>query len=570
MDNLRLFNGTSVSIILTFIIIWTHYYYKNLFKYWTNKGLAGPKPVPVFGNLLEFFKSNRMETEKRWRTKYGKLYGSFMGHQPYLMVADAEILRQICVRDFNSFPNHEPNAYMNYYQKHFIFFIQDEHWKRVRSVMTPTFTSSKIKRMFKLLQFSSNDLVNCFKEQIIDFTADNKLDPNGGDVPGTEINLKDVYSLFTMDAIASCCYGLKLQRSGSTSLKSAASRDDFVALGLKLFELNVGRFIALFSIPKPILKLFKFELNPRRLVDPLARRVEQIITSRRDCGRKFDDYLQILMDAKLSKNPLELNEMDSKENHHAGLTLSSIQQDQQRLLNDIQNLSSSPSTCCGQFKGPIHSLTDEEILSNAIYMLMVGLETTATLLTHSTYILAFHPDIQQRLFEEIRPLAELQDDETYNFQYDSLTSCHYLDSVISETLRLLPPVGQIDRVCSENYYIEKYKVHIEKGTKLSLAYYAIMNDPDYWPDPDRFDPERFMPGRRENIVPGSYCPFGLGPRHCLGMKFSLTETKLALAKMIVNFTFEPAPGTKFPPEPKFNFGLNEIMTPIVRISSRKS
>lgn len=546
-----------ISILIPIILIASHSYYKKLHKFWTAKGLSGPKPVPVFGNLLEFFKSNRMEIEKRWRTLHGKLYGSFMGHQPYLMVADAEVLRQICVQDFSHFPNHEPNAFLNQYQKNFVFFVQDEHWRRVRSMMTPTFTSSKIKRMFELLQVSSDDLVRCFREQM-DASTNTTYSAK-------TINIKDVYSLYTMDSIASCCYGLKLHRSGSTSLKSAASRDEFVRLGLQLLELDVVRFMAIFTIPTRILKWFNFELNPKRRASPLARRVKQIIASRRSCTRKFDDYLQILIDAKLG-DTLELNEMDTKENHHAGLTLQSIREDQKQMAKEIQD--KSPVDSNDDYKRTIQ-LTDQEILSNAMFMLMVGQETTSTLLTHVTYILAFHQDIQTKLLEEVAAIAIYDRySNNYHFEYDALTSCQYLDSVVSETLRYLPPVGQIDRVCSRDCWIDKYKVNIEKGTKLSLAYYAIMNDPDYWPEPDKFDPERFMPGRRENIVPGSYCPFGLGPRHCLGMKFSLTETKIALAKIIMNFRLEPAEGTEFPPEPKFNFGLNEINKPLVRLSVR--
>lgn len=552
------------SCLLAIILILGHYYYKQLFKFWTKQGLKGPKPYPVVGNLVELIMSNRMVLENKWRDSYGKLYGVFMGHKARIVVADPEVLRQVCIKDFDHFPNHEPNAWINEYQKHFIFFIQDDHWKRVRSMLTPTFTSGKIKRMFTLLNVCADDLVECFNEQI-EAKKDEKAQ-------GVTVNVKDLYSLFTMDAIASCCYGLKLERSGSTDLKSAAQRNEFVSISLKLFELNLPRILTVFTIPKPILQLFNFKLTPKWKMDPLGKRVEQIIKARRASGRKFDDYLQLLLDAKFN-DKMELNEMDQQENHHAGLTHKSLIEDQERMVKEVEiNKPNREATEKQQSTGVAHGkieLTEQEILSNAIFLLMVGLETTATALTHTTYTLAFHQEIQNKLYEVIKSITEYDvDKKTFTFDYDKLTSCQYLDSVICETLRTLSPVIQLDRVCAKDYRIEKYNVDVKKGSKLNLAFYAIMNDPDSWPNPEKFDPERFMPGNRENIVPGSYCPFGLGPRHCLGMRFSLTETKLALAKMIMTYRMEPAPGMKYPPEPKLTFGLNGIKKPLVNMIKR--
>lgn len=203
---------------------------------------------------------------------------------------------------------------------------------------------------------------------------------------------------------------------------------------------------------------------------------------------------------------------------------------------------------------------------------MVGLETTGSLLTHCTYALGFHPEVQERLHAELCKIGVVEqagDKQRWTFAYDALTSCQYLDAVISETLRMLSPVISIERLSSTQYTFDKYNITIPRDTTLLLDYHGVQSDPDYWPDPFKFDPNRFMSDNKTNIVPGSYTPFGVGPRHCIGMRFSLTESKLALAKLVATYRFDPAPGTTFPPATKMKWLTNlNIKHPIVQLSHR--
>lgn len=206
-------------------------------------------------------------------------------------------------------------------------------------------------------------------------------------------------------------------------------------------------------------------------------------------------------------------------------------------------------------------------VSSAVFLLIVGLETTSSLLSSCSYCLAFNPDIQEKLHKELSKVAQATE-SGHSFEYESLTSCQYLDAVISESLRILAPVFTVDRQSNEDYFIEKYNLHLPKGALVDLALYAILNDAEYWPEPELFKPERFLPENKHEIVPDAYCPFGIGPRHCIGMRFSLTEAKLALAKIVMNFKFKPAPGTQFPPKNKYSPVLHGIRNAKVLIVNR--
>lgn len=551
-------DNTLITLIVTatcFVAVLTYQYYKNMYTYWSKQKVKGPTPLPFIGNLKELLFRDRYELDTEWRNKFGKIYGLHMGATPMLAISDPELITQIAIKDFDAFPNHQLSEFANKIQQNFLFTMQDETWKRSRTIMSPTFTSGKIKKMFKFLDVCADDIVECFREQL---PPVNSSQPDNLSTRSAIVDVKETFSFFTMDAITTCCYGIKLQREGSNSLKGAASRNGFIRDAMKVFEFRIFRMLLLTSIPKPIVRLLKIEQAPMSDYLPLINKVKHLIDSRRKSTKKLDDYLQLLLDAKLD-DEMELNEMDSEENHHAGLTKESLLADQNKMVDEVKAAN-----------GAKVALSDLEILSAAVFLLPVGLETTATLLCNVSYALAFHQEVQQKLHEELLKIVEYNEDKSKcSFSYEALTSNRYLDAVISEALRRLAPVIVIDRVASRDYYIEKYDIHIPKDGKLLLSYFSVMNDPDYWEKPEEFNPDRFMPENKDKIVPGSYCPFGIGPRHCLGMRFSLTEAKLALAKMLMNYKFEPAPNTVFPPPLAKSFGLSKLKTPHVKIVPRK-
>lgn len=131
------------------------------------------------------------------------------------------------------------------------------------------------------------------------------------------------------------------------------------------------------------------------------------------------------------------------------------------------------------------------------------------------YELNANPDIQQKLYEEI--------EETHRslggkkLTYDAVQNMKYLDMVVSETLRLWPPAPNTDRLCVKDYKHDdgQCKFTIEKGTVVMIPIVGLHLDEKYWDNPTKFNPERFSDDNKKNIIPGSYAPFGLGPRNCI-------------------------------------------------------
>ncbi|KAJ9581730.1 hypothetical protein L9F63_023089, partial [Diploptera punctata] len=154
-----------------------------------------------------------------------------------------------------------------------------------------------------------------------------------------------------------------------------------------------------------------------------------------------------------------------------------------------------------------------------------------------------NPDIQERLRQEIESVVE----EHGGVTYESVNEMKYLSQVISETFRMYPPVSQLNRECNKSYTIPGTDLMIDEGTQVVVPVLGLHMDPAYYPDPDKFDPERFNSeeaDKRNNYV---FLPFGEGPRICIGMRFGLMQIKVGLISLLQNYEFSICEKTAIPP-----------------------
>ena len=94
------------------------------------------------------------------------------------------------------------------------------------------------------------------------------------------------------------------------------------------------------------------------------------------------------------------------------------------------------------------------------------------------------------------------------------------------------------------YFLGDTGLTIKKGMSIQIPIHAIHHCPDFYPSPNRFDPERFLPENRDKLIPYTYLPFGAGPRNCVGMRFALMEAKTAAAILVYKYRFFKTPNTQ--------------------------
>jgi cytochrome P450 len=176
-------------------------------------------------------------------------------------------------------------------------------------------------------------------------------------------------------------------------------------------------------------------------------------------------------------------------------------------------------------------MQDNLIRDQLLTMLIAGHDTSTALLAWTLYLLGSHPWALSKAKQEARTvLADTQPDLSH---FNQLT---FLGQVIEEALRLYPPIHLGSRLAARNLEYEGYS--IPAGQRVIYSIYLTQRHPDFWPDPDRFDPERHIPGTHK--PPYAWLPFGGGPRNCIGAAFGQVEARLVLARILQQVNLELA------------------------------
>ena len=308
---------------------------------------------------------------------------------------------------------------------------------------------------------------------------------------GKPTSMKDIFGAYSMDVITATSFGVNID-----SLNNP--QDPFVEKIKKLLKFDIFDplflSVTLFPFLTPVFDALNVSLFPRDVISFFTTSVERMKENRmKEKEKQRVDFLQLMINSQNYK---------TKESHKA--------------------------------------LSDVEIVAQSVIFIFAGYETTSSALSFALYLLAIHPDVQKKLQDEIDAALPNKAPATY----DTLLQMEYLDMVVNETLRLYPIAGRLERVCKTD--VEINGLFIPKGTVVMIPTFALHKDPKYWPEPEEFRPERFSKKNQDSINPYMYLPFGSGPRNCIGMRFALINMKVALVRVLQNFTVQPCKETEIP------------------------
>uniref|UniRef100_A0A1B0DHV7 Uncharacterized protein n=2 Tax=Phlebotomus papatasi TaxID=29031 RepID=A0A1B0DHV7_PHLPP len=180
------------------------------------------------------------------------------------------------------------------------------------------------------------------------------------------------------------------------------------------------------------------------------------------------------------------------------------------------------------------SFTEEDVITEAGTLILTGFESTALSVSYCVLMIAMHPDVQNRLHDEIMDI--LAGNSPDNLRYEDVKEFRYMEQVIKETLRLFPVVPLVARSVSAPFKLNDYK--IPEGVNIVLAFMLMHRNKSLWgADAHIFDPEHFAQDRIERMHPYVFLPFSGGPRNCMGIKYAYLVMKIALVHLLYNFEF---------------------------------
>ncbi|XP_063995643.1 uncharacterized protein LOC135172998 [Diachasmimorpha longicaudata] len=474
------------SVLLVIVAVYYWFIRRN---YHEKRDIIHEKPYPFFGNSLPILLWTKSFAE--WVQdiyhlhKEAKYVGFYDFNDPVIMIRDPELIKNITIKSFDHFVDHrsftesdqEPLFSKN------LFALRGAKWREVRTLLTPAFTSSKMKAMFKLMSSCGENFAN--------YLAENAAKES-------TINSKDAFTKYTSDVIATCAFGVAVDSMRNPN-------NDFYILGKKAtnFE-GVDKFFKFFVI---------------RVSSTLAKYLGVRITD-----SKVEAFFN-----ELVRNTIETRDRE-------GIT----RPDMIQLMMETRN--NKPGT------GP--TLTIQDMVCQAFIFFFGGFDSTSSGMCFVAHLIATHPDVQKKLQEEVDNVCE-QCEESVT--YDAINNMKFLDAVINESLRLYPVQPAMDRLCTKSFELPpalpgKEPVKLEPGDILFLPYYALHRDPNYFPNPNDFRPERFIEDPKMTLHSPAYLPFGAGPRMCIGNRFALLEIKVLIFHLIAKCTLKPGKNMILPLE----------------------
>lgn len=187
-------------------------------------------------------------------------------------------------------------------------------------------------------------------------------------------------------------------------------------------------------------------------------------------------------------------------------------------------------------------MTDKQLVDECLILFVAGHETSANALAWTWYLLCKHPEVVQKIRDEIHTQTLEQP-----LGFDTLAGLTYLNWVIQEAMRLYPPAWILERIPIEEDEFEG--LPLPKDRIIGMYVYGVHHSEAYWPEPEKFDPLRFSKEASKKRPAFAYIPFGSGPRLCIGSNFAMIEMQMTLARMIMNFDFELVDEAKIELEP---------------------
>lgn len=468
-------------------------------NFWKNQNIRSEPFSIIFGATLKTFLNPVHDVDLARYKKYGKLFGAFEMGKALLFVAEPKLVKQVLIDDFTSLPNRRTLDMNEPLLDNMMSMASFEVWQKVRKGSEPAFSTRVLRKM------------NAFIEECALATTEHLKKAASNE---EDIDVKQFFWDYALDVIAKCAFAMKLD-SHSDPTNKFVTRSKQV-----LSQRFTPRLLVMILFPS-IAKRFKIGPMKPDEIDFFKSLGRNIVKDSKGT-KAHDNFLRLLIEEKKEQLDKEREKVFDRDHRLFGIG------------SDTQQDASSSSEI---------KLTEDEALAQCIFFFLAGQQKAANAIGCTLYLLAIHQEVQDRLRKEVDECCAIHGDRP---GLDTITNLKYLHCVVSETLRLYPPVTRLERAPSEDYTLGDTGVKVTKSDLVVVPVYAMQHDPQYFPEPSNFDPERFNDENMGSIQPYTYLPFGAGPRNCIAISFTLQAMKLAIFHAIRNVQVVRTANTKVP------------------------
>ncbi|UYV61845.1 CYP3A4 [Cordylochernes scorpioides] len=517
--------------------------------------------------------------------------GRYDNKIPILTVGDPDLLKLVLIKDFHVFPDRRDIRFGKSVLDNSVGVATGADWRRIRSQITPAFSTGKIKQssgffqMIPLIRMCCDDLRENVQTELA-------ASDDG------EVEFNKMFGGFVIDFIARCILGTKINSLKDPSNQFVFYAKNFLSSGIplrakigimfpwlaKIFHVTIFNKESIIFFYQFIIELIKkneeneamtgSSMPPPRPTCTKYRWIRAFADERMasSSSSKLDPKIQAV--GQGSANDVEglqdegpdvlaapsigglrsrrrTRRTDRRKAARGGERKKSyVIADQWEATSCTTRGSSPPSRTflapsplknkAFKLRLQIFSMNYEELVAQCVGFFIAGYQSTSSTLSVCMHYLAVKPHIRARVLAEIdASLAKhkgLKESEFY-------TDLKFTENCIYEAIRIMPPAARLERKAVEDYQLGD--IQIPKDSLISLPIYALPTDPEWFPEPFEYRPERWIRGEAKESIPQcAFMPFEWGPRNCIGMRFAMLTIKVTLVELLQAFTIEPGTSTK--------------------------
>ncbi|XP_025262526.1 cytochrome P450 4C1-like [Camponotus floridanus] len=475
MDLISLIICTLFVVLIITTIISTSYHQYILRRKLKNIPVYGRFPFGVTFELLKLTNYERIQwfTQRMLQFKEG-IFVYWIGMNPFINLYKPELLEIIMSSTVNIKKGHPYELTVSWLGKGLLT-STGKQWFHDRKLIGPTFHFSILDQFAVIMSEKAEILIKCLEKEI----AKN---------PEKAIDIFPFANNAALDVICETAMGVDVHAQEEETKYTAT-----IHRGSKLI---IERFYRPWLWPDWLYNLVSPGKEYKSVINIIHKFTGEVLRKKKITRQSQNSF---------TKTESENDELDiTKRKRKAFLDL----------LLDQNEKDEAP-------------LTDDELRAQVDTFMFEGHDTTAVAITWTLFLLGNNLEHQEKVHEE---LDEIFKDSETPATIKELSQLKYLDRVIKETLRIYPSVPTITRKLGEDVKMGDYT--LPKGITVLLAIALVHLNPEVWPDPKKFDPDRFLPENSKHRNPYAYIPFSAGPRNCIGQKFALLEEKTMLTAIL--------------------------------------
>ncbi|KAL6615860.1 hypothetical protein ACP70R_038130 [Stipagrostis hirtigluma subsp. patula] len=481
---------------------------------WRVRAVPGPVALPLIGHLPLLAKHGpavfRVLAEK-----YGPIYRFHMGRQPLVMVVDPELCKEVGIKKFKSIPNRSIPAPIRGSPIHNkgLFFTKDSRWQSMRNVIISIYQPSHVASLIPAIQPYVERAGRLLR-------------------PGEELTFSDLSLKLFNDTIGQVAFGVDFGLTKDDTATSPPQQHHVVK--------SAGDDVATDFIRKHFYATTSLKMD---LSGSLSTVLGQFVPFLQEPVRQLLLRVPGTADRRMEETNMAMSGLLDE---IVAERAAQADRGQKNFLSVLLNASESTDA--------MRKLLTPDYVSALTYEhLLAGSVTMSFTLSSLVYLVAMHPEVEEKLLREIDAFGPK---DVVPSSEELQTKFPYVEQVLKETMRFFTASPLVAREASEDVEVGGYV--LPKGTWVWLAPGVLAKDPKQFPEPDVFRPERFDPESEEckRRHPYAFIPFGIGPRACIGQKFAMQQLKLVVVHLYRHYIFRHSPRMEFPLQFQYSILVN--------------